>query len=122
MPLIGNVLKPLEKSVLTPLGLTVAASATDADIHKKMFGSGTTTLIVCNEEMNDIMKITKSLEESGLLIKGVTETIKNEAEEQKGGFLSMLLGTLGASLLGYILAGKGTIIAGEGTVRVGQDF
>ena len=89
MPLIGNVLKPLAKSVLTPLGLTAAASATDAAIHKKMFGPGFTTLIISNEEMNDNMKIVKSLEESGLLIKGVSETIKNEAKEQKGGFLGM---------------------------------
>ena len=79
LPLIRNVFKPLAKSVLIPLGLTAAASATDAAIHKKMFGSGTTTLIISNEEMNDIMKIIKSLEECGLLIKGVRETIKNEA-------------------------------------------
>ena len=94
-----------------------------------MFKSGTTTLVISNEEMNDIMKIVKSLEESGLLIKGVSETIKNEAKEQTGGFIIMLLGTLGASLLGNLLtgkgtirAGKGTIRAGEGTVRTGQDF
>ena len=99
LPLIGNVLKPLAKSILIPLGLTAAASATDAAIHKKMFGSGNTTLIILNKEMNDIMKIIKSLEEFGLLIKGVSETTKNEAKEQKIGFLQMLLGTLGASLL-----------------------
>ena len=119
--LIGNVLKLLSKSVLILLELTVAASATDAAIHKKMFGCGT------NEEMNDVMKIIKSLEESGLLIKGV----KNEAKEQKGGFLGMLLGTLGASLLGNLLTGKGTIrtgkgaiamSGGQGTIRTGQDF
>ena len=62
------------------LGLTAAASAADAAIHKKMFGSGTTTLLILNEEMNDIMKIVKSLEESGLLINGVSRTIKNEAK------------------------------------------
>ena len=72
--------------------------------------------------MNDIMNIVKSLEESGLLIKGFSETIKDEAKEQKGGFLSMLLGTLGASLLGNLLTGKGTIRAGEGTIRTGPDF
>ena len=79
-----------------------------------MFGSGTrssdlasrTTLIISNEEMNDIIKIIKSLEESGLLVKGVSETIKNEAKEQQGAFLSMWLCTLGASLLGNLLAGK----------------
>ena len=82
MPLIGNVLKPLAKSVLIPLGLTAAAaaSATDAAIHKKMFGSGFTILIISNEEMNDIMKIVKSLEVSAL--KGVSETVQNEAKEQ----------------------------------------
>ena len=87
-----------------------------------MFGSGFTTLIISNEEMNDIMKIVKSLEESGLLIKGVSQTIKNEAKEQKGGFLSMLLGVLGASLLENLLTGKDIIRAGEGTIRTGQDF
>ena len=105
LPLIGNVLKPLAQSVSIPLGLTVA-SATDVAIHKKMFGSGNTTLIISNEEMTDIMKIIQSLEESGLLIKSVSETIKNEAKEQKGEFLGMLLGTLGASLLGNLLRGK----------------
>ena len=71
---------------MIPLGLTAAASVTDAAVHKKMFGSDTTTLIISNEEMNDITKIVKSLEESGLLIKGVSETIKNEAKEQKANF------------------------------------
>ena len=65
MTLIGNVLKPLAKSVLIPLGLTEVASGTDIGIHEKMFGSGVTTFIVSNEEMNDIMEIVKSLEESG---------------------------------------------------------
>ena len=69
MPLIENVLKPLAKSVLMPLGLTAAVLATDVAIHKKMFGSGFTTLIISNEEMNDFMKIVKFLEESELLIK-----------------------------------------------------
>ena len=87
-----------------------------------MFGSGVTTLIISNEEMNDITKIVESLKESGLLIKDVSETIKNEAKEQKGGFLGMLLGTLGASLLGNLLTGKGTIRAGKGTIRACQDF
>ena len=78
-----------------------------------MFGSDTTTLIISNEEMNDIMKITKSLEESWLLIKGVSETIENEAKEQKGRFLRILLCTLGASLLENLLTGRGTVRAGE---------
>ena len=122
MLLIGNVLKPLAKSVLIPLWLTAAASATDAAIHKKMLGSGMTTLIISTEEMNDIMKIVKLLEESGLLIKVVSQTIKNEPKEQKGRFLSTLVGTLVASLLGNLLAGKGTIRAGEDTNRAGQGF
>ena len=70
--------------------------------------------------MNDIMKIVQALENSGVLLKGVTETIKNETKEQKGGFLRMLLGTLGASLLGNLLTGKGTVRAGEGTLRAGE--
>ena len=106
LPIIEKVLKPLAKSVLKPLGLTAAASATNAAIHKKMIGSGNTTLIISNEEINDIMKIVKSLEEPNLLIKGVSETIKNETKEQKGGFLGMLLDTLGASLLENLLTGE----------------
>ena len=78
-----------------------------------------TSLIISNDEMDDILKIVKSLENSGLLLKGVSETIQHEAKEQRGGFLSMLLGTLGASLLGDILSGKGVIRAGEGTIRAG---
>ena len=72
-----------------------------------------------NDEMKDIIEIVKSPEDSGLLLKGVTETIQNEAKEEKRGFLSMLLGTLVASLLGNILAGKGTNRTGEGIVRAG---
>ena len=122
LPLIGNVLKSLGKSVLIPLELTAAASATDAATQKKIYGSGTTTLIISNKEMEDVMKIVTSFEDSGLLIKVVSETIENEAKEQKGGFLSMLLGTLGASLLGNLLTGKDTISAGEGTIRAGEKF
>ena len=88
-----------------------------------MLGSGTTTLIISNDEMDDILKIVKSLEDSNVLLRGVNETIQHEAKEQRGGFLSMLLGTLGASLLGDILSkglsGKGVIRAGEGTIRAG---
>ena len=88
-----------------------------------------TTLIISNDEIHDIIKIVKSLEDSGLLLKGVTETVQNEVKEQKGGFFSMLLGTLGASLLGNISTGKGAIAtsqgrginrAGEGIVRTGH--
>ena len=118
-----KVAMPLAKNVLAPLGLTVAMSAIDGSIKKKMLGSGTTTLIISNDEMNDILKIVKSLEDSSVLLKGVSETIQHEAEEQRGGFLSMLLGTLGASLLGEVLSkglsGKGVIRAGERTIRAG---
>ena len=77
------------------MGLTASSSAIDAGGQKKIYGSGTTTSVISNEEMNDIMKIVQALEDSNILLKGVTKTIKNETEEQKGGFLSMLLGTLG---------------------------
>ena len=90
LPVTGNILKPLAKRVLILFGLTAAASATIAAIHKKMFGSTNTALIISNEEMNNIIKIVTSLEESGLLTKGVSETIKNEAKQQKGGFLGTL--------------------------------
>ena len=90
------------------------------------------TLIISNEEMSDIMKIVKSLEESSLLIKEVSELIKNEAKEQKGGLFSILIGTLGASLLGSLLLGKGIIRSkidgqwvmkvGEGTIRADQEL
>ena len=156
--LMKNLLKLLAISVLIPLGLKEVASATDAASQKKTFGSGClgdltprmTVLTVSNEEMDD-MKIVNYLESAGLLRKGVRETIKNEAKEQKGGFLGTLLGTLGASLLGNLLTGKevkqskillsetsatrakipgrGVMRAGEGIIRavdgiiiVGQDF
>ena len=115
LPLISNLIKPLAKSVLIPLGLTAAASAADAEIHKKILGWGNmTTLIISNDGIEDIIEIVKSLEDSGLLLKGVTETIQNEVKEQKGGFLSMLLGTLGASLLGNLLTGRGAIATSQG--------
>ena len=79
---------------------------------KKILGSGNTTLIISNEQMNDVIKIVQALEDSNILLKGVTETVKNETKEQKGGFLSMLLGTLGASVLGNLLTGKGIVRAG----------
>ena len=96
LPLMKNVITPLAKSVLIPLGLTAAESAADAGIHKKILGSGNhATLIIWNKDIKDLIKIVKSLEGSGLLLKGVTESVQNEVKEQKGGFLSMLLGTLG---------------------------
>ena len=94
-----TVIKPLAISVLIPIGLKAAASAADAGIHNKILGSGSTTLIISNDEMEYIMKIVESLEGFGLLLKGASETIRNESKEQKRGFLSMFLGTLGASLL-----------------------
>ena len=120
-PIVKNVVKPLAKSVLIPLGLTAAASATDAAIQKKIFGSVMTALIISNEEMIDTMKIIKSHEESGVLIKGVSETTKNEAKEQRDGFLSMLLGILVASLLRNLLTSKGVMTAGEGVIRAGEE-
>ena len=90
---------------------------------KKILASGNTTLIISNEEMNDV----QALEDSNILLKGVTETFKNETKEQKRGFLSMLLGTLAASLLGNLLTAKGFVRAdsgnnkGKGVVRAGYD-
>ena len=118
--LIGKVLKPIAKSVLILLQLTAPASATDAAINKKTSGSCIATLVISNEEMNDIVKIVKSLED--LIIKGASETIENESKQQKRGFLGMLFGTFGASLLGSLLTGKETIGTGKGTTNAGQDF
>ena len=116
-----SVITPLAKSVLIPLGLTAAASAADAGIHKKILGSGNnSTLIISNKDMDDLIKIVKSLEDSGLLLKGITELVQNEIKEQKGRFLSMLLGTLGASLLGNLLTGKGAFHTGKGVNKKGQ--
>ena len=96
---------------------------------KKIHGSGTTPLIISNEEMNNIIKIAQALEVSNILLKGITKTIKNKTKEQKGGFLSMLLGTLGANLLENLLSGKGIVRAssgnknkkGKGIVRYGYE-
>ena len=122
IPLMKSVLTPLAKSVLLLLGLLAGMSAADAVIQKKVYGSSTTALISSSEEMEDIMKIVKSLEESGLLIKGIRETIINKAKEQKVRFLSMLLGTLAASILGNALAGRGVIRANEDTIRADENF
>ena len=101
-----KVAAPLANNILAPLGLTAAASAISAGI-KKIHGSGTTTLIISNKEMNNIMKIVQASEGSNILLKGVTKTIKNETKEQKGGFLSTLLGTLAAIFLGNLLSSSG---------------
>ena len=114
-----KVAMPLAKNVLAPLGLTAAMSAIDGSIQKKIHGSGTTKLMIENEDMNDIMKIIEALENSDILLKGVSKTIENETKEQRGGFLSMLLGTLGASLLGT--GGNGIVCAGEVIVRAGEE-
>ena len=137
LPLMKNLNKPLAKIILIPLGLTAAALAADVGTHKKILGSScplafalqnNTILIISNDETKDINRIVKSLEDSGFLFKGLSETIQNETKEQGGGLLSMLLGPLGASLLGNILAGKGAIgkrkgwgiyRAGEGVIRAG---
>ena len=110
-PLIGNLLKPLAKRILIPLGLTEGASATDVAIPKKLFGFGFTT-IVSNEKMKDILKIVKSREESGLSKKNASETIKMK-QNKKWRFIEMLLGTSGTSLLGYPSTSKATIRAGK---------
>ena len=85
-----------------------------------------TTLIISNDEIEDIIKIVKPLEDSGLLLKGVTESVQNKVKEEKGGFLSMLLGTLGSSLLGNLLPGRGIYragkVKGKGINRAGESF
>ena len=143
-----KVAMPLAKNVLAPLGLTTAMSAIDGSIQKKMLGSGseakrsranesergTNTLITSNDNLNDIMRIIQSLANSGILLKGVTKSVATQTKEQKGGFLSMLLGTLGVSLLGNLLSGKGVtterpervkrargmLRAGEGILTAGK--
>ena len=114
--LMKNIFTSLAKSVLIPLG------ASDAAIPKKIYGLGTTTLIILNEEMKDITKTVKSLEESRLLIKGISESIKSEEKEQKGRFFPMLLGNIATSLLGNALAGKGVKKVDEGIIRAVQYF
>ena len=112
-----KVVIPLGKQILAPLRITTAPSAIDAGKQKKINGSGTTALTISNEEMNYIMKIFQALEDSNTLLKRATKTIKKKAKEQKGGFLSMLLGTLGASLLGHLLARKGIVKADSGSEK-----
>ena len=115
-----KVAMPLAKNVLAPLGLTAAMSAIDGSMQKNIHGSGV-KLIIEREDMNDIMKIIEALENSSILLKGVSKTTENKTKEQRGGFLCMLLGTLGASLLGNLLTGgKGIMRAGDGIVRAGD--
>ena len=108
---------PLAKNVLAPLGITAADSAIDVGIQKKNTWFWKYDFNNSNEEMNDIIKIIQALENSSILIKGVTKTIKNETKKQKGRFLSMLLGTLGASLLENLLTGKGILRDGSGNEK-----
>ena len=116
-----KVAMPLAKNVLAPLGLTAAMSAIDGSIQKKMLGSRTNaTLIISNDDIKDIMQIIQSLEDSDILLKGVTISMTTQTKEQKVGFFSMLLGTLGASLIGNLLSGKGMLRAGEGILRAGE--
>ena len=115
-----KIAMPLAKNVLAPLGLTAAMSAIDGGIQKKMRGDGI-KLMIEDEDMADVMKIIEELEKSGILLNSMGKTIENEVKEQKGGFLSMLLGTLGASLLRNLLTGgKGIMRAGERIMRAGE--
>ena len=115
-----KVAMSLAESVLAPLRLTAAMSAIGGIIQKKVHGSGV-KLIIEQEDMNDIMKTIEALENCGILLKGLFKTIENETKEQRGGFLGMLLGTLGASLLGNLLTGGKCIMrAGDGIVRAGE--
>ena len=105
---------PLANTLLAPLGITAAASAIDTGSQKKIHGSWTTTLIISNEEMNDLMTLVQPFEHSNILLKGVTKTIKNETKDQKGEFLSILLDTLGESLLKRNKKGKEIVRVGYG--------
>ena len=123
----------LAENILASLGITACSSTIDVGIQKKIHGFGTTTLIISDEQVDDILKIVQALEGFNILLKGITGKIKNETKEQKGGFLSML-GTLGATLLGNILSsGKGVLKSGygskdlqsekgKGIVRVGYGY
>ena len=122
LPIMKTVLTPLTKSVFLSVGFAAGISAADVATENKIYTSGITGLMISKEETEDIMKIVESLEESGLLIKGISETNENKAKEQKGGFLPILLGTLAASILGNALIGRGVIRAGESTIRVGGNF
>ena len=123
MNFLPKLIKPaisVGKNILAAIGLSAAMSATDAAIQKKMYGSGMTTLIISNDDCDDLIKIVTALEEHDILLKGTTKTIENETIKQKGGFLSMFLGTLGASLLGNLLTGMGLYRTGKGMCRSGN--
>ena len=121
-PLTKNILKPLANSALIPLGLTTAASVTNAGIQNKNHGFWMTALIISNKEMKDTMKMVKSLEEFGSLIKGFNEKIEIEAKEQKDGFLGILLRIVCSTISWNLLKCKGVTGAGERTIRTGQEY
>ena len=123
MGYLPKLIKPdisIGKNILAPFGLSAAMSATDAAIQKKMYGSGNTTLIISIDDLNGLIIIITALEEHDILLKEISKTIKNETKEQNGGFLSMLLGILGESLLGNLLTGRGLYRTGHGMYRTGQ--
>ena len=123
MNFLPKLIKPaisIGKNILAPLGLSAAMSATDAAIQKKMYGSGNKSLIISNNDLNDLTKIPTALEEHDILLKITTETIKDNTKKQEGGFLSMLLRTLSTSLLGNLLNGIGLNRTGKGMYRTGQ--
>lgn len=105
-----------------PLGLTAVALAADAGLHNKILGSRKTSLVISNDKMKDIMKKVKSLEDSGLLLKGVTKTIEIKIKEWRGGFLSMLLGTSGVSLIWNLLSDRGVTRAEDGVIRADDEI
>ena len=120
MSFLPKLIKPaisIGKNILAPLSLSAAMSSTDAAIQRKMYGSGTTTLIISNDDLDDLIKIVTALEEHDILLKGTTKPIENETKKQEGRFLSMLLGTLVASLLGNLLTGGGLYRTGKGMYR-----
>ena len=136
---LGSLMRfalPLLKNVIAPIGLTAAMSAADAGIQKKVRGYGQSggnmsdiTFTISTKDMNDIMQIIQALEERGIIVPGTSQTVSEEIQEQRGGFLGMLLGTLGASLLGNLLTGatgrglyRNRNNRGKGVIRAGQDF
>ena len=114
-----QITKP-RNAINNNLATDIKLHAIDGGIQKQIHGSGV-KLIIEQKDMNDIIKIIEALENSGILLKGVTKTSENETKEQRRRFLSMLLGTLGASLLGNLLTGgKGMMRPGEGIVRASE--
>ena len=108
---------PLENNVLAPLRIRAAPSVIDASIQIKIHGSGATTLIISNKEMNSITKIAQALEDSNILLKEVTRTLKIKTSEPKGVYVRMLLDTLPSTLLGNVLKGRGLLRTGYGNKK-----